>query len=345
VHVLPHLPVVGGRNVASNVSSSGTGRAATTAGAHRTDAPPKLDKVTVLPHLPARADGGWIAPSSSSSSSSSSSATMKPTTKTVGAAGAASGKGASSGAAFNEQKQHQQQNVNAEGLDFSTVASALAGMAIVVGGIYSVVNSSSSGRESAKNKNKMAKDGFTAKKKNKEELNDVEGHHEPLLTAEEEKPSAQSTIENKADSDSTSVARKEKTKKEEEEERLAEDLLIQKLREDAAKLVEEEFTKAFVPDVSTSSNPTTETGNTATSSSSSSSREEASRPPLYDEKEVAKELAEVFEAANELLMKVRHTSFCPLFLFVFVRFLFFTLTFVVVRKNKTNATYSAGVTT
>jgi hypothetical protein len=89
---------------------------------------------------------------------------------------------------------------------------------------------------------------------------------------------------------------------------LAEDLLIQKLREDAAKLVEEEFTRAFVPDASTSptSSSTAAAAAAAASSpsSSSSSSEEASRPPLYEEKEVAKELAEVFEAASELLIKV-----------------------------------------
>ena len=128
VHVLPHLPVVV-RNALSSSSSAPSfaaaaattsaaataarSRASTTArGGHRTDAPPRMDKVTVLPHLPARADGGWIAPSSSSTSTSSST-----TTKTVGAVGAAGGEGASAAAAF-EQKQHQ--NVNAEGLDFSS---------------------------------------------------------------------------------------------------------------------------------------------------------------------------------------------------------------------------------
>ena len=76
-------------------------------------------------------------------------------------------------------------------------------MAIVVGGIYSVVSSSSSGHESAKNKNK------TKNPKNREELNDGEGHHEPLLI--EETAETKSAVESKEDDDSVS-ARNTKTK-------------------------------------------------------------------------------------------------------------------------------------
>ena len=315
VHVLPHLPVVrtigntspSSPSFAATAATATSSNSSTTAAAHRTDAPPRVEKVTVLPHLPARADGGRIAPSSVT------------TTATVAGVGAASGKGASSSSSsssFFEQK--QQQNVNAEGLDFGTVARALAGMAIVVGGIYSVVSSPSSGHQNAKKKMKMkmksindeAKKSINDEaKKSREELNDKE-HHEPLLIEE----TAESKVAVESKEDESVSAQKVKPKNEEDEERMAEDLLIQKLREDAAKLIEEEFTRAFVPDSSTSSTSTspkpettTTTTTTTTQSSSSSpslSSEDVSRPK-YGEKEVAKELTEVFETASKLLTKVR----------------------------------------
>ena len=303
VHVLPHLPVVrtignmppSSPSFAATAATATSSNSSTTAAAHRTDAPPRVEKVTVLPHLPARADGGRIAPSSVT------------TTATVAGVGAASGKGASSSSSsssFFEQK--QQQNVNAEGLDFGTVARALAGMAIVVGGIYSVVSSPSSGHQNAKKKMKMKMKSINDEaKKSREELNDKE-HHEPLLIEE----TAESKVAVESKEDESVSAQKVKSKNEEDEERMAEDLLIQKLREDAAKLIEEEFTRAFVPDSSTSStstSPQPETTTTTTQSSSSSpslSSEDVSRPK-YGEKEVAKELTEVFETESKLLTKVR----------------------------------------
>ncbi len=306
VHVLPHLPVVrtigntspSSPSFAATAATATSSNSSTTTAAHRTDAPPRVEKVTVLPHLPARADGGRIAPSSVT------------TTATVAGVGAASGKGASSSSSsssFFEQK--QQQNVNAEGLDFGTVARALAGMAIVVGGIYSVVSSPSSGHQNAKMKKKMKMKSINDEaKKSREELNDKE-HREPLLIEE----TAESKVAVESKEDESVSAQKVKPKNEEDEERMAEDLLIQKLREDAAKLIEEEFTRAFVPDSSTSSTSTspqpetTTTTTTTTQSSSSSpslSSEDVSRPK-YGEKEVAKELTEVFETASKLLTKVR----------------------------------------
>ena len=306
VHVLPHLPVVrtigntppSSPSFAATAATATSSNSSTTAAAHRTDAPPRVEKVTVLPHLPARADGGRIAPSSVT------------TRATVAGVGAASGKGASSSSSSSSSsfEQKQQQNVNAEGLDFGTVARALAGMAIVVGGIYSVVSSPSSGHQNAKKKKMMKMKSINDEsKKSREELNDKE-HHEPLLI--EETAETKVAVESKED-ESVSV-QKVKSKNEEDEERMAEDLLIQKLREDAAKLIEEEFTRAFVPDSSTSSTstspqPETTTTTTTTQSSSSSpslSSEDVSRPK-YGEKEVAKELTEVFETASKLLTKVR----------------------------------------
>ena len=307
VHVLPHLPVVrtigntppSSPSFAATAATATSSNSSTTAAAHRTDAPPRVEKVTVLPHLPARADGGRIAPSSVT------------TRATVAGVGAASGKGASSSSSSSSSsfEQKQQQNVNAEGLDFGTVARALAGMAIVVGGIYSVVSSPSSGHQNAKKKKMMKMKSINDEsKKSREELNDKE-HREPLLI--EETAETKVAVESKED-ESVSV-QKVKSKNEEDEERMAEDLLIQKLREDAAKLIEEEFTRAFVPDSSTSSTSTspqpetTTTTTTTTQSSSSSpslSSEDVSRPK-YGEKEVAKELTEVFETASKLLTKVR----------------------------------------
>ena len=306
VHVLPHLPVVrtigntppSSPSFAATAATATSSNSSTTAAAHRTDAPPRVEKVTVLPHLPARADGGRIAPSSVT------------TRATVAGVGAASGKGASSSSSSSSSsfEQKQQQNVNAEGLDFGTVARALAGMAIVVGGIYSVVSSPSSGHQNAKKKKMMKMKSINDEsKKSREELNDKE-HREPLLI--EETAETKVAVESKED-ESVSV-QKVKSKNEEDEERMAEDLLIQKLREDAAKLIEEEFTRAFVPDSSTSSTstspqPETTTTTTTTQSSSSSpslSSEYVSRPK-YGEKEVAKELTEVFETASKLLTKVR----------------------------------------
>ena len=306
VHVLPHLPVVrtigntppSSPSFAATAATATSSNSSTTAAAHRTDAPPRVEKVTVLPHLPARADGGRIAPSSVT------------TRATVAGVGAASGKGASSSSSSSSSsfEQKQQQNVNAEGLDFGTVARALAGMAIVVGGIYSVVSSPSSGHQNAKKKKMMKMKSINDEsKKSREELNDKE-HREPLLI--EETAETKVAVESKED-ESVSV-QKVKSKNEEDEERMAEDLLIQKLREDAAKLIEEEFTRAFVPDSSTSSTstspqPETTTTTTTTQSSSSSpslSSEDVSRPK-YGEKEVAKELTEVFETASKLLTKVR----------------------------------------
>ena len=147
-------------------------------------------------------------------------------------------------------------------------------------------------------------------KKSREELNDKE-HHEPLLIEE----TAETKVAVESKEDESVSAQKVKSKNEEDEERMAEDLLIQKLRKDAAKLIEEEFTRAFVPDSSTSSTSTspqpetttTTTTTTTTQSSSSSpslSSEDVSRPK-YGEKEVAKELTEVFETASKLLTKVR----------------------------------------
>ena len=138
-------------------------------------------------------------------------------------------------------------------------------------------------------------------------MNDKE-HHEPLLIEE----TAETKVAVESKEDESVSAQKVKSKNEEDEERMAEDLLIQKLREDAAKLIEEEFTRAFVPDSSTSSTstspqPETTTTTTTTQSSSSSpslSSEDVSRPK-YGEKEVAKELTEVFETASKLLTKVR----------------------------------------
>ena len=301
VHVLPHLPVVrtigntppSSPSFAATAATATSSNSSTTAAAHRTDAPPRVEKVTVLPHLPARADGGRIAPSSVT------------TRATVAGVGAASGKGASSSSSSSSSsfEQKQQQNVNAEGLDFGTVARALAGMAIVVGGIYSVVSSPSSGHQNAKKMKKMKMKSINDEsKKSREELNDKE-HHEPLLIEE----TAETKVAVESKEDESVSAQKVKSKNEEDEERMAEDLLIQKLREDAAKLVEEEFTRAFVPDASTSPTSSSTAAAVAAASSpssSSSSSEEASRPPLYEEKEVAKELAEVFEAASELLIKV-----------------------------------------
>ncbi len=306
VHVLPHLPVVrtigntppSSPSFAATAATATSSNSSTTTAAHRTDAPPRVEKVTVLPHLPARADGGRIAPSSVT------------TRATVAGVGAASGKGASSSSSSSSTsssfEQKQQQNVNAEGLDFGTVARALAGMAIVVGGIYSVVSSPSSGHQNAKKKMKMKMKSINDEaKKSREELNDKE-HHEPLLIEE----TAESKVAVESKEDESVSAQKVKPKNEEDEERMAEDLLIQKLREDAAKLIEEEFTRAFVPDSSTSStstSPQPETTTTTTQSSSSSpslSSEDVSRPK-YGEKEVAKELTEVFETASKLLTKVR----------------------------------------
>ena len=309
VHVLPHLPVVrtigntppSSPSFAATAATATSSNSSTTAAAHRTDAPPRVEKVTVLPHLPARADGGRIAPSSVT------------TRATVAGVGAASGKGASSSSSSSSTsssfEQKQQQNVNAEGLDFGTVARALAGMAIVVGGIYSVVSSPSSGHQNAKKMKKMKMKSINDEsKKSREELNDKE-HHEPLLIEE----TAETKVAVESKEDESVSAQKVKSKNEEDEERMAEDLLIQKLREDAAKLIEEEFTRAFVPDSSTSSTSTspqpetTTTTTTTTQSSSSSpslSSEDVSRPK-YGEKEVAKELTEVFETASKLLTKVR----------------------------------------
>ena len=308
VHVLPHLPVVrtigntppSSPSFAATAATATSSNSSTTAAAHRTDAPPRVEKVTVLPHLPARADGGRIAPSSVT------------TRATVAGVGAASGKGASSSSSSSSTsssfEQKQQQNVNAEGLDFGTVARALAGMAIVVGGIYSVVSSPSSGHQNAKKMKKMKMKSINDEsKKSREELNDKE-HHEPLLIEE----TAETKVAVESKEDESVSAQKVKSKNEEDEERMAEDLLIQKLREDAAKLIEEEFTRAFVPDSSTSSTstspqPETTTTTTTTQSSSSSpslSSEDVSRPK-YGEKEVAKELTEVFETASKLLTKVR----------------------------------------
>ena len=233
------------------------------------------------------------------------------TRATVAGVGAASGKGASSSSSSSSTsssfEQKQQQNVNAEGLDFGTVARALAGMAIVVGGIYSVVSSPSSGHQNAKKMKKMKMKSINDEsKKSREELNDKE-HHEPLLIEE----TAETKVAVESKEDESVSAQKVKSKNEEDEERMAEDLLIQKLREDAAKLIEEEFTRAFVPDSSTSStstSPQPETTTTTTTQSSSSSpslsSEDVSRPK-YGEKEVAKELTEVFETASKLLTKVR----------------------------------------
>ena len=308
VHVLPHLPVVrtigntppSSPSFAATAATATSSNSSTTAAAHRTDAPPRVEKVTVLPHLPARADGGRIAPSSVT------------TRATVAGVGAASGKGASSSSSSSSSsfEQKQQQNVNAEGLDFGTVARALAGMAIVVGGIYSVVSSPSSGHQNAKKMKMMKMKSINDEsKKSREELNDKE-HHEPLLIEE----TAETKVAVESKEDESVSAQKVKSKNEEDEERMAEDLLIQKLREDAAKLIEEEFTRAFVPDSSTSSTSTspqpettTTTTTTTTQSSSSSpslSSEDVSRPK-YGEKEVAKELTEVFETASKLLTKVR----------------------------------------
>ena len=311
MHVLPHLPVVrtigntppSSPSFAATAATATSSNSSTTAAAHRTDAPPRVEKVTVLPHLPARADGGRIAPSS---------VTTRATVAGVGVGGAASGKGASSSSSSSSTsssfEQKQQQNVNAEGLDFGTVARALAGMAIVVGGIYSVVSSPSSGHQNAKKMKKMKMKSINDEsKKSREELNDKE-HHEPLLIEE----TAETKVAVESKEDESVSAQKVKSKNEEDEERMAEDLLIQKLREDAAKLIEEEFTRAFVPDSSTSSTstspqPETTTTTTTTQSSSSSpslSSEDVSRPK-YGEKEVAKELTEVFETASKLLTKVR----------------------------------------
>ena len=307
VHVLPHLPVVrtigntppSSPSFAATAATATSSNSSTTAAAHRTDAPPRVEKVTVLPHLPARADGGRIAPSSVT------------TRATVAGVGAASGKGASSSSSSSSTsssfEQKQQQNVNAEGLDFGTVARALAGMAIVVGGIYSVVSSPSSGHQNAKKMKMMKMKSINDEsKKSREELNDKE-HHEPLLIEE----TAETKVAVESKEDESVSAQKVKSKNEEDEERMAEDLLIQKLREDAAKLIEEEFTRAFVPDSSTSStstSPQPETTTTTTTQSSSSSpslsSEDVSRPK-YGEKEVAKELTEVFETASKLLTKVR----------------------------------------
>jgi len=180
-------------------------------------------------------------------------------------------------------------------------------MAIVVGGIYSVVSSPSSGHQNAKKMKKMKMKSINDEsKKSREELNDKE-HHEPLLIEE----TAETKVAVESKEDESVSAQKVKSKNEEDEERMAEDLLIQKLREDAAKLIEEEFTRAFVPDSSTSStstSPQPETTTTTTTQSSSSSpslsSEDVSRPK-YGEKEVAKELTEVFETASKLLTKVR----------------------------------------